>query len=702
MTEDSTRSSGIATHATTDASAWTGWPACIGLVLLFCALALTSAARKSPTFDEGYNVVSGYTNWLLDEYRLHSGNGILVQRLTALPLVLQGDTYRFPDPRRIIENHRVRDHNELTFFLAHVFFYESGNDREALLLQARAMNVLLGAAMIPIAYAWSRRLFGPRGGILSALLVALSPNWLAHSRLMTSDVAFTATLLASLAALWSLFARLTLWRVVGAGLLLAALANTKLSALGVIPMVVALFALRLWGRRPLVLALGREERVLTERGPQALAIGSALALQLAIVIVATWALHGFRFSTLPEGRAGGQLVDSRWEWALRDADVVRTTLGFAREHELLPEAYLYGLAFVARTEQLGQPSFLRGEVREVGSWDFHPYAVAVKTPLGVFALALLAMAAGVRALRREWPIAASASTWSESSSLRFLYDSAPLWVMLAVLWPFALTSNINLGLRHVLPSYLATFILCGGAALWLTGRRPLAAAAVGISAAGVAAASLSTWPHYLAFFNAAAGGPDAGYRHITDSSLDWGQDVDELRRWLQDQGLEDSEDTPVYLSYFGSADPLFHGVKARRLTSFYDWPSFRDQWRDVAPALELRPGTYLISATMIQRSWLADPRAWNRELEARYRAARAELEPDGRMLSDAVASEGLLGADASEREALLALRELRFMRLASYLLARREPNETIGHSILVYRLDQGDVDAAVDGVDWFE
>ena len=43
---------------------------------------------------------------------------------------------------------------------------------------------------------------------------------------------------------------------------------------------------------------------------------------------------------------------------------------------------------------------------------------------------------------------------------------------------------------------------------------------------------LSIHPHYLAYFNAVSGGPDRGAEHLIDSNLDWGQDLVNLRRWL--------------------------------------------------------------------------------------------------------------------------------------------------------------------------
>jgi hypothetical protein len=44
-----------------------------------------------------------------------------------------------------------------------------------------------------------------------------------------------------------------------------------------------------------------------------------------------------------------------------------------------------------------------------------------------------------------------------------------------------------------------------------------------------AAASFSIHPHYLAYFNELAGGPEGGAKWLIDSNLDWGQDAERVR-----------------------------------------------------------------------------------------------------------------------------------------------------------------------------
>ena len=57
-------------------------------------------------------------------------------------------------------------------------------------------------------------------------------------------------------------------------------------------------------------------------------------------------------------------------------------------------------------------------------------------------------------------------------------------------------------------------------------------------------------PHYLAYFNESVGGPANGYKHLVDSSLDWGQDLPELKAWTNRLPYDETRPANFYLAYF--------------------------------------------------------------------------------------------------------------------------------------------------------
>ena len=71
----------------------------------------------------------------------------------------------------------------------------------------------------------------------------------------------------------------------------------------------------------------------------------------------------------------------------------------------------------------------------------------------------------------------------------------------------------------------------------------------------LAVTTLRAAPHYLAYFNAARGGPANGHVYLLDSNLDWGQDILTLRDYMREQKID-----TVALAYFGRVDPAIYGV----------------------------------------------------------------------------------------------------------------------------------------------
>ena len=167
-----------------------GYPLVVALLAIHFALAVTSVMDKCATSDEMAHLPAGYCYWIRNDYRLNPENGNLPQRWCALPLLL--GRYAFP-----AETSRFWTASNV-WEIGHEFFYLMGNDVQAMLLKGRAFTALLSVALGLIVYFWSRRLFGPVGGMISLALYAFNPTLLANGSLVTSDMAaalfFTASL----------------------------------------------------------------------------------------------------------------------------------------------------------------------------------------------------------------------------------------------------------------------------------------------------------------------------------------------------------------------------------------------------------------------------------------------------------------------------------------------------------------------------
>ena len=433
-----------------------------------------------------------------------------------------------------------------------------------------------------VVFLWSRQLFGGAGGLLSLALYVFCPTLLAHSALATSDVCAPLLFAVALGCYWRGLHKVSMATVLASGLAVGLLFVSKMSAVVILPVMFLLLVLRLVWRRPLVVAWRKASNIVTGKNSQAAILLAAIGCQAAIAVGVIWLCYGFRYAIFSESVAGqDHMFGHETLQTLTSSGGIGTYVRRAGRWHVLPEAYLHGFAFVLDASK-SRVSFLNGEFSTAGFHWYFPLAFLLKTPLPT----LLLIAAAVCAPLAAW--------WGGSRGgrlrakavnrrlTRLLYRTAPLTIFIAVYWAIALRSNLNIGQRHLLPTYPLLFILCGAASAWFRSPRPLVRGLPWLAVAWLVVASCGTWPHYLAYFNELAGGPKRGYRHLVDSSLDWGQDLPGLARWLDAHAAANQ---PVYLSYFGTGDPKLYGVHARELPSVPDWRSQRETG-------DLEPGIY--------------------------------------------------------------------------------------------------------------
>ncbi len=680
------------------------WPV---VVLLAChfAIGLSAASRKSATFDENTFLTSGYSYWATNDYRMNQESGNWSQRWVALPIWLEG--YHFPslDDRMW----QIGDH----WFFADRFCYDSGNDADAMLLQGRAMTGVLSMALGLLVYLWSRRLFGYVGGLISLTLFVFSPTTLSLGFVATGELMVALFFIAAMGALWALVHRTTWFNLAASCLALAGLFLSKFSGVLIIPMGLLLVAVRLRNPNPLVWNIGRP-REIRGRLPLLAVLFGVLLFQVFVVAFMIWASYGFRYSMIqpsPIPRDKAPITLDQYLQKAGNIDFTRSCVRFVQQHHLLPEGYLYGFA---RTIHLAQQreAFLNGDFSIHGWTLFFPYAMLVKTPLEVFVILILAIA-GLwrRPLESSGEENAPLSVWSWQHGHG--YSLAPLLVWLGVFWMFSLTSHLNIGLRHLLPTYPPMFILAGAAAVWFqapaswkatsstTTDEESGAAAISnaslkwlvpvqsLLAAALllnVAEAIGSWPNYLAYFNFLAGGPANGYKHLVDSSLDWGQDLKGLKPWLDAHPGEH-----VYLSYFGTASPAYYGIDATIL------PGNLNRYLPHVPE-PLTAGTYCISATLLQGVYQPTPGKWNVLFENAYQECRKRVLGFQLAANDPDALQKFAGGKSQQDiDALYTDYEnLRLARLCSFLRARK-PDFNVGHSILIYRLNEAEIQQATEG-----
>jgi hypothetical protein len=630
-----------------------------GLLALHFALALSSKRHESTTSDEIVHLTGGYSYWKLNDYRLHPENGNLAQRWLALPALVMNPA--FPDLNQ--DYWKSSD----GWVVGHQFFYETHHDHFPILMWARAMTALLSVALAALVFLWSRRLFGTPGAFVSLAFFAFSPTFLAHGGLATSDVCMGFFMIASVGAWWRCLGRPGFGPFILSAVVFGLACVAKFSAPFILPMMVlCALAHLLAGRK----GLGR---ILL------LALGHAV---VAYVII--WAFYGFRYSAFNPALPAAKQFIQAWPEMYARTGSIGAIIHVLADHHALPEAFLYGAAYVAETTQM-RGAYLNGEYSTLGWRSFFIWTFLLKSTVPFLVASLTSVVVAVRTRMKS----AAPSRW------RSLLPFTPLAALFTVYWAISITSHLNIGHRHLIPMYPVLFIMTGALGSWFARPRGWKTLVAGGLIAWHVGESLWIYPHYLAYFNEIAGGPRNGRLHLVDSSLDWGQDLPGLKTWL---GANQLPGEDAYLAYFGTGEPRYYYLPVKRL-------AYINGFHEDEPYIPLGPGLYCVGATMLQEVYSSVRGDWTLEREKEYQFLRS-FEPQFRAYASDPAARRRLDAQLSP-EKWTANRDrflhLRFARLCYYLRVRK-PDAVIGYSIFVYRLSAEEVRAATAGSlrDWTE
>jgi hypothetical protein len=335
-----------------------------------------------------------------------------------------------------------------------------------------------------VVFLWARRYLGDIAAILAVFFFTFIPPILAHSGLATTDMALSAFAGASFLAALHWVERPAPLRSVFFGAMTGLAVLSKFSSLPFIPM--ALAAALAWcfidDREGLLEALQGWRRYL---------VPSLITALTCCLLV--WAGYRFSFGAVP-------------------------FLGSLK----LPAPELFeGIRDVAEHNRQGDPTFLLGQHSQFGWWYYYLVVLAVKTPIPLLAFSIYGAVAFVRG-----------KAWGPAHTGVSLAVAFTAGILL-----FCLASNINLGVRHILPVYIGFAIAAGaGAERVLVSAREhkwagwLCAALV----VWMGASSILSHPDYLPYFNALAG--DEPENVLSDSDLDWGQDLKRLGRRMKEVG----------------------------------------------------------------------------------------------------------------------------------------------------------------------
>jgi hypothetical protein len=516
---------------------------CVGALLCVLALQLVHVANAtSSSWDEAHHLFDGYTIWKLDDYRMNPEVPPLIKLTAALPL-LHMQLKMPPNQGRTNPTEAFLDGKEFVF----------GNGGDRVLLPARMMCAGFALVLGLLIYLAAEEMFGFVAGLFALALFVFDPNMLANSAMVTTDVGAACCFMAAMYSFYRYCRKPGGVRLVVAGIALGLALSAKYTGIFLLPMLLLVVVME--G------VVARDWRVLWRR------VGALAAMGLMAWVV-VWSFYGFRYKAAPEGKELNpalapylaQMHDQRDARMLRVMAKVR----------VLPEGYIWGLENTKETE-FDDPSYFWGKVYRHGNWEYFPVAFLIKSTLALLillGLVPLAWRWGLRVRARE---------------LVFLL------VPVAVYFAISMSSDMDIGMRHLLPVYPFLYALVGAAAMVLGDRDWRWSFLLGVLLCWQGLTSVRVAPAYMAYGNEAWGGPAKVDRYLGDANTDWGQQLKAVKAYLDERHI-----TNCWFAYFpdGSIDPEDYGVHCKRLPT-----SDLLYWLDVPVATPpVISGTVLISA----------------------------------------------------------------------------------------------------------
>ena len=527
-------------------------------LIIFAAQAFTSALQKSNTWDESGHLLSGYAHLKEGMDWLEPSHPPFGRVLTTLPLL-------FLPLHHHLQGVLPQEDEDSNFYPASlVFLYENRVSGEKILALSRTMVILLGVILGWYVYRWARLLYGRKAGLLALFLYSLSPNILAHARLVTTDFPATALAFIALYHFWSFTRQPHLARAAAAGVLLGLAFATKYNTLFILLPIATWTLWALWSTL-------RKEQVV---GPPRRLVLGLLAMGV-VAYITIWGVYGFHFRSPQYQEQLTQGAVYFWEDNRPSSPLIASVMDVSLKARILPESYLYGLCRLLARSKEGHSAYLIGQISPTGWWYYYILALLFKTPVSTLLLLFATLLFFPKIKEATW------------TSLNFLLLPA------VAVFLFTSRQDVNIGLRHILPIYPFLLVLIGRVVHYESQHKKLARWILGLLCIWAVWETALIYPHYLAYFNGLVGGPNGGRHMLVDSNLDWGQDLKGLKAYMESKGID-----TIKLAYFGLSDPAYYGIDYDLLPSYAVMG--QPVCKEGSPAVLELKGTMAVSATLLQ------------------------------------------------------------------------------------------------------
>lgn len=523
---------------------------CLIVVVSF-ALMLNASFQESATMDELAHIPSGYGYVKKLDFRLNPEHPPLVKALAAFPLLFQ--KLNFPTDKSPWQT----DING-QWATGAQFLYESGNNADKIIQWSRLGPMLLTLILIIFIYIWSKELIGRWWALLPTFLFSFSPTVLAHGHYVTTDIgAALGIFIATYYFVKFLFGQ-SRRHLIFAGLAFGIAQSMKFSAFLLIPFFIFLITVFLiwkinhdWRQTAPLARLKR----FSIRGLRYFKSISAIFIIGYILVYAIYFLFTINYPIEK------QVADTKFILTSFAGAPAEINIWMAGNKILRPLGqYFLGVLMVLQRSSGGNTGYFLGEVSASGWWYYFPIVFILKEPIPSLIIIFIAIFLSVWGIVKKLKI----TNYKLQIFTDYLGNHFAEFSMLSFAifyWLYSIKSPLNIGIRHLMPTMPFIYILAASALKkWINYNSIKAvfkSAVIAILIIWYLAETFLNAPYYLSYFNQIGGGVKNGYKYVTDSNYDWGQDLKRLKNFVENPPAGEKINK-IAIDYFGGGNSKYY------------------------------------------------------------------------------------------------------------------------------------------------
>ena len=498
-----------------------------GLLFVHFLFILHTSYRMTVTHDEYWHLPVGHLNLTTGQFHYDNLNPPLLRMWAAIPLL-----FSETNPVSINAETDETGHGD-------VFSKANPKNYHSLFFRGRIMIGLLSVGTGLLIGIWASKWFGMKAGLLSVLIWTFGPNVTGHASIVTTDLGAAFFFIASALMMISYSEKLNWSRAIYSGVLLGLSQLAKYTCVILYPIGFVIF----------VLVSFKNYETLKNKWKMILLQGLGVIVTSILVINLGYLFNG-SFKSLND-----------YEFQSSSLKSISQKVSFISIVPF-PEDYVKGIDRQRAVMEKQHPVYLDGEWSLKGFPHYYLMTLVYKIPHAVQGLFFFTLI----------------SLFRKSAEKKNWIHQLLLLVPFLILFFIASHSGMQLGLRYLLPVYPFLVVWISQSAELIDLKKNIVVTAIFVLCLVGIPFSFRNHPYHISYFNEWAGGAAGGRYHLLDSNLDWGQDLRELRAWLDENPIDN-----LKLAYFGMLFPAELGIE-------YTEPSRR------VP----KPGWYAISVNFVQ------------------------------------------------------------------------------------------------------